>query len=441
MKKKNLLLSIVSNPFFLIACTFAGVYAGFYHKWMAPYLAPVAKFYTNFLQVTVIPIIVITVLVSMTKLLLHGGSNQYIMRIIGVFAAMLVTTGCLATLAGFISEPGKNMSSDPSIVKIVESSGGTRTKELTLDEQIETTQKVSIVDFLINTVPGNIFDALSRANMLQIIAFCIILTLACGAISKIDKKDRISGIGHFLPVFYKINEKVLLFLPLGSFCLLGTQLSNVSDSALGTILKLAITMLSVIILLAVICSIILWKCSSKSYSETLKALFGTLITAFSTQSSIICVPRAVTALTEKLDFDRQTVELAVPLGVPLCQFSTVCFYIIGAIFVSNIFNEKLDLYGYSFIAMASILTSFAASGAKGVIYYSLMTGILAPLGVPLGGTIALFIAVDPLVDPFGTVFHVYAICCSAAICCKLTERHEKKEMNKEKKGKVKSLQT
>jgi proton glutamate symport protein len=123
-------------------------------------------------------------------------------------------------------------------------------------------------------------------------------------------------------------------------------------------------------------------------------------------------------MTEKLGFDKQIVELTIPLGIPLCQFSTVCFYTIGTIFVTNIFNENLNFSGYSFIVLASILTSLAASGVKGVVYYTLMAGILAPLGIPLGNTIALFIAVDPLIDPFGTVFHVLATCCSSALCCK-----------------------
>jgi proton glutamate symport protein len=346
---------------------------------------------------------------------------------------MLLSTGTVAVIFGYIINPGQNMSSDPNIMKIVEESGGSRNIEVSLDDPIEKSQSVSIVDFLVNTVPNNIFKALSTANMLQIIAFCMIFSIAAGTVARSTKRQLLPSLSDFLPIFYKINQKVLLFLPLGSFCLLATQLSHTDQSALLTILNLAVAMLSAIIFLAVVCSIILWRCSKHSYFFTVRSLFETLLMAFSTQASIICVPMAVSAMTKKLEFDEQTVDLTIPLGVPLCQFSTVCFYSIGTIFVVNIFNEHLAFSGYLFVIVASVLTSIAASGARGVIYYSLMTSILTPLGIPLGNTIALFIAVDPLVDPFGTVFHMYATCSASALCCKMNERQIKKNKDKEDK--------
>lgn len=418
---------IISSPIFLLFCIAGGIFVGFNYKDFTQYLSPFARLYTNLLQIAVIPIIGITILTTMTKLLTQGTSNSYIIKIVSVFIIMLFSVGTLAVTMCYFLQPGENMSSDPNIARIIEDGGGgNRMMEVTLDEPLEKAQSVSIVDFLVNTVPNNIFSSLSVANMLQIIVFCVIFSIACGVTSRKDKRQRMHGLADYLPVLHKINEKVLLFLPFGSFCLLATQLSSTDESAILTILNLAILMFTVIATLTIICSLILWKCSNKTYLETIKALFPTLIMAFSTQSSIICVPRAVEAMSEKLGFNKETVELTIPLGVPLCQFSTICFYTIGTIFVVNIFNEKLDFSGYVFVMLASVLTSLAASGVKGVIYYSLMAGILAPLGLPLGNTIALFIAVDPLIDPFGTIFHMYATCCSSAICCKMTENKELK---------------
>jgi proton glutamate symport protein len=353
---------------------------------------------------------------------------------------MIFCAGIIAVFTGFVMQPGKNMSSDPEIVKIVEQSGGGKIREVTLDDPVEKTQDVSIVDFLVDTVPNNIFRSLSNANMLQIIVFCLIFSVACGMVSRSDKKTRLQGLHDFLPVFHKINEKVLLFLPLGSFCLLATQLSGTSKSTLLTILSLAFTMLTAMLTLTFISSIILWRCSGLKYFQSVKGLLDTLLMAFSTQASIICVPKAVNAMTERLGFDKQTVELTIPLGVPLCQFATVCFYSIGTIFVVNIFNEQLTFMSYAFIVLAAILTSLAASGVRGILYYSLMSGILDPLGVPLGNTIALFAAVDPLVDPFGTMLQMYANCCSAAVCCKLTDRRKRKAEQQSSKGSPKAKQ-
>ncbi|MDR1598077.1 MAG: dicarboxylate/amino acid:cation symporter [Holosporales bacterium] len=424
--KKTAFGKILGSPIFLLLCISCGIYAGFCQQHLAPMLKPVAIFYSNLLQIAVIPIISITIISSMTKLLSHKSSDSYISTILGTFVSMILFAGVVAVLTGHIMQPGKNMSSDPEIVKIVEKSGGGKVREITLDDPIEKSQAISIVDFLVDTVPHNIFKSLSTANMLQIIVFCLMFSIACGMVSRQDKKVRLLFLGDMLPVFHKINEKVLLFLPIGSFCLLTTQLSTTSKSTFFTILSLAVTMLTAIFALIVISSIILWKCSRMKYFDTVKGLFDTLLMGFSTQSSIICVPKAVNAMSDILKFDRQTVELTIPLGVPLCQFATVCFYSIGSIFVINIFNEHLTLYSYIFIIFASILTSLAASGVRGMLYYSLMTSILDPLGVPLGSTVALFAAVDPLVDPFCTMLQLYANCCSAAVCCRVSERRKRK---------------
>jgi proton glutamate symport protein len=418
---------IVKHPLFLLFCIACGVYVGFGQQQLAPVLRPIATFYSNLLQIAVIPIIGLTILSSTTKLLAHKSSDSYVSTILATFISMIFMTGTLAVTAGYFMQPGQNMSSDPEIMRIVEASGGGKIREVTLDEPIEVVQSVNIVTFLVNTVPNNIFKSLCNANMLQIIVFCLIFSVACGMVSRADKKQRLRGLGDFLPVFHKINEKVLLFLPLGSFCLLATQLSGTTKSTLLTILSLAFTMLTVILGLMFISSIVLWRCSSLKYLQTVKGLLDTLLMAFSTQASIICVPKAVDAMIERLGFDRQTVELTIPLGVPLCQFSTVCFYSIGTIFVVNIFNEQLTFTSYLFIILAAILTSLAASGVRGILYYSLMSGILDPLGIPLGNTIALFAAVDPLVDPFGTMLQMYANCCSAAVCCKLTSKRQQKK--------------
>jgi proton glutamate symport protein len=428
MKLNLKIVSVIfAHPLFLLLCISAGIYTGFYHKEFGKYLTPIAQLYINFLQVTVIPIIAVTILTKLTKLLVHGGSNKYITRLVATFASMLIFIGFFSALAGYIIQPGKNMSSDPNIMKIVEESGGSRVREITVDEPVEKTQKVSIVEFLVNTVPNNVFDALSRANMLQIIVFCIVFSLACGVISRKKERNLMESLEIYLPVLHKINESVLFFLPIGSFCLLGTHLSTISDSALGIIFKLALMILSVILCLFIIFTILLWRCSKFKYFETLKLMSGTILMAFSTQSSLVCIPRAVKAMVENLKFDKQTIELAVPLGIPLCQFCTVCIYIMCSIFVVNIFNENINISGYIFIIFASILTSFAASGAKGIVYYALLAGVLAPLGLPLGGLIALFLAVDPLIDPFCTILQVYAACSTSAICCNFTEKEKKKE--------------
>ncbi|GHS92388.1 sodium:dicarboxylate symporter [Alphaproteobacteria bacterium] len=427
------IFNILENPLFIFACMILGILTGFFYKDLAVKFLPFANFYANLLQIAVIPIVGITTLTSLTKLITHGTSDAYISKIVAVFGSMIVITAVVAVFAGYVASPGKNMSSDPNIVKIVEDGGGNQVREISLDEPIEKVQTVSVLDFIVDTVPKNIFTALAHANMLQIIVFCILLGITSGFVSRKDKKDRIMGLEDYLPVFYKINEKILLFLPLGAFCLLATQLSNTSSTILSTILSLALVMLSVMITLTIICSIVLWRFSGKSYFETIKGISETLIMAFSTQSSITCIPRAVRNMTENLGFDQDTVSLTLPLSVPLCLFSTICFYAIGTIFVVNIFNESLGLSSYIFIVFATLLTSFAASGSKGLVYYSLMGGILAPLGLPLGGTIALFVAVDPLVDPFGTVFHMYAACCGSAICCHLKKKEGKKERASETK--------
>lgn len=135
--QKTHLSKLVRSPLFLVFCIFAGIYIGLSHKGVASVLSPAASFYTNLLQITVIPIIGITILTSMIKLLMHGTSDIYILKILGVFSGALLTTGTFAVLAGYILQPGQNMSNDPNIVRIVEASGGSRMRDVSLDDPVE----------------------------------------------------------------------------------------------------------------------------------------------------------------------------------------------------------------------------------------------------------------------------------------------------------------
>ncbi len=114
-------------------------------------------------------------------------------------------------------------------------------------------------------------------------------------------------------------------------------------------------------------------------------------------------------------FDPDTANIVIPFGNTTCRFGSICFYTIGTIFIANIFVTSISFYGYAAILMSSILASFAASGAVGILSLSMITVVLDPLGLPLGTVIALFIAIDPIIDVFDTVANVFGNCAATAM--------------------------
>lgn len=408
------LKKIARSHWSLVFGLIAGIVCGFFFKDYGNSLQPYAQMYINLLQLSVIPVIVMTVTSSISRITAHPESRAKIWRISSSMFFLLIISSSFASLVGYISAPGEGLSKNPEIASLIADavdSGGV--KEVTIEEEINIEIDPNMIKFFLDSVPNNIFAALSEGAVLKIIIFSIILGVALGIKQAQDGVNRGKAFETLIPVFTLINDGVLAFLPLGIFFLLASQLGAFNLSTIFALTKLVIALCATMTTLIIFFVIIIWICSKKTLSEVLRAMSFLTLMAITTRSAFACIPSCIEGMSKF--FDKDSTSIIIPFGNTTCRYGSIVFYSIGSIFIANIFVTQLSVYGYMIIIFSSILASFAASGAVGIVTLQMIAVVLDPLGLPLGTILALFVAIDPIVDIFDTVANVYGNCAAAAL--------------------------
>ncbi len=421
-------LEILLSPWAVILGMVAGIIIGLNFTGIVPYLEPVGDIYLSLLMMCVIPILASAVVTSIGKLVNSEHKGGYLKKLISVFVVLLLAVSLFSVIAGLGFGLLVEIDSDTqrAIGEITIESGesgqddvlvpGTTVREInSLDGDLGRRDDFSLIDFLVNIIPENIFTALANDENLQVIFFFTLFGLMLKFTSKEATMTIIAFFDGVFEAFQKLIKLTMYFLPLGLAALVATQFAQIGFGALISLLKFIFLIYFAALFIFLAITIIIWKRGSKSYLQQLKAMGETLMICLGTRNSFAAIPSAITALSEELDFDTSGVNLSVPLGVSICRFGNVMVFSLGAIFATQLYGISLGLEQLLIVIIVSVLAGMATSGAPGLIARTMIGMVLTPLGVPAAAIIALLLAIDPVIDPITTVVNVYPNLGAAAI--------------------------
>jgi proton glutamate symport protein len=157
------------------------------------------------------------------------------------------------------------------------------------------------------------------------------------------------------------------------------------------------------VLLFIFSALLLSVRSKKTLKEVLFKIKEPLLLAFTTQSSLACLPSSIDSLTNGLRFESKSTNLVLPLAITLCRFGPIAYFAIATIFVSSLYQSPLGFGDIIILMVASILAGMATSGQSGILTLTMLSIVLSPLGLPLDAVLVLLIAIDPLINPFRTL--------------------------------------
>lgn len=411
------LFAILRNPWTIIVSVVIGVLIGLGNKDLALAIAPLGDLYLVLLKMCVLPILLSAIAMSIGRLMTSHDAQRYVKRILMVFPAGLVLVSILGTAIAAIAGPGRNLP------KSVLDTLGVLVNESAIDLELSLQGPLpqeepppGITDFIFNMVPGNIFEALSQGESLQVLFFAIIFGTALGLVGGSVADNMFNVFEAVYRAFNKLINGFTLILPLGLCSLLAAQIAEVGIDILAAMLNFVILVIATFAILYVISTLVVWRYARCSLPRVFGALREPTILALATRSSLACIPSAISAMHDALKFDRKTTDLVVPLAITLCRFGSVVYFALAALFVAQLYNNTLGWSGYAIAMLASILAGMATSGVTGVLTLTLLQVVLDPLGLPLDAALVLFIAIDPIVDPFRTLGIVHtSLAATAAI--------------------------
>ncbi|WP_154935591.1 serine/threonine transporter SstT [Klebsiella michiganensis] len=235
---------------------------------------------------------------------------------------------------------------------------------------------VEVLRGLLMSMVSNPIDALLNANYIGILVWAVGLGFALRHGNE-TTKNLINDISHAVTFIVKV---VIRFAPLGIFGLVASTLATTGFETLWGYAQLLLVLVGCMLLVALVINplLVFWKIRRNPYPLVMTCLRESGVYAFFTRSSAANIPVNM-ALCEKLNLDRDTYSVSIPLGATINMAGAAITITVLTLAAVHTLNVPVDL---PTALLLSVVASLCACGASGVAGGSLL---LIPLACNMFG--------------------------------------------------------
>ena len=372
--------------------------------WLYMPLTVIASIYMSALKMMIYPLVFCSLIMGIVGIGSIAKTGK-----IGLYSLLWFTgTTAVASALGLVL---------PRILHLGEGARITST-----DTAVEAATFTGLVDTLENIIPGNPFNAFTEGNMLQVLAFSVIIGIACLAL-----KEKAKAFVDFCSALNEISiyvvGKVMLCTPLGVFCCIATVIyTNGKD----TIIQLAQVM-STLYITYFLYALIVYGGIVKIFGKYsplrfFKNVAPAALNAFSTCSSNATLPLSMKCATEEIGVPEEVAALVLPLGATINMDAVSIVMSFMITFFASALGIELSVGTMVTILACNVLLSIGTPGVPGGAIVAFAA--LAPVaGIPVQQILGVYISVNTLADMGATCVNVLGDLAVATVL-KQTFRHE-----------------
>ncbi len=360
-------------------------------------LKPIGTLFLNLLKMIAIPLVLGTLIVGAASL----GDLRKVARIgtktIGFY---LVTTAVAITIGLVVAnvmEPGKTLSPELS----------RQLREAFREDVVAKVQQkadFNVLDFFVNVVPTNPFEAIASGDMLNIVFFAVFFGLVLTALPKEKAQPMIHFFDSLGAAMIKMVEVVMLIAPFGVFALIAAVVASFGFDILQTLIWYVLAVVLGLLLHAVVFYPLLLKTLARfPVRKFFKEVERAQLLAFSTSSSAATLPVSM-RVAEQLGIPSSIYSFVLPLGATINMDGTALYQGIAAVFIAQVYGIPLDLSAQLTIVFIATMASIGTAPVPGVGIIMLII-VLQSVGIPEEG-IALILGVDRILDMLRTTLNV-----------------------------------
>lgn len=396
-------LEILKQPKVIIASMILGCLLGLYSKEYSSYLAPLGQLYMSLLSMCISPLLIMSISSSLASLFQNKSLSGRLGSIFSRFPISLLFASLLGILVALSMQIGKNLNpkAQDAIGKLIEKSS--------LSQATSPSSGLEgILSLFKLMIPNNIFSALSAGNNLAVLFFSILLGISLGLVQHSKTNFNIQFLEVMYEAFNKMIKGIMYGLPIGLFCMFAVNFSQVGPGILYAIWKYVLALIISSILVILIANFFMKKTTGNRWKEHFEMMKKPNLVAAATCSSMLSIPNMIASFENKKQFDKQNVNLFLPLSVCLNPVAGSILVSTTALFMMNLYSIAITPSNLLIVLIGSVFTALAQSGAPGLSGLSMYSIVLAPLGVPLEPSILIVMASLPLADSFLTLANVNA---------------------------------
>ena len=404
------------SPVTILVFLVAGGALGAYAPGVAISLKPIGDTYLGLLKLIVLPFIVSSIIFSLRAMVNDAQSSRYLGR---MFANVLIVSALAVFITGALAltmKPGQidDVQRRIEFGRVVGGDEAAYNADMTLKPPAEKAIETGVLARVLEVVPTNIFVSLTSGNTVQVLVFAILFGFAVGSIPFEASGSLAQSLDAVYRACMTLTRWFLLLLPIGSFAMIAAQTAVMGFEPL----RLMVDFIEVLALITAIflagSIIVVSRKSGAGVFRTLREHGQLLLMAVTTRSSVACIPLIIEVLVSRLKFNQSVVELLVPLQTVLLRVGSIILYVLGPIFIAQLYEHDLQVNDLVMIGVYSVILGLTTAGMSGLVVISQLSIICAYLGLPFEAAFVLFVAVDTVSDVLRTVILVSTISAATA---------------------------
>ncbi|WP_220702327.1 dicarboxylate/amino acid:cation symporter [Bacillus sp. PK3_68] len=399
-KKKSFILKITTG--FIL-----GIIVGLAFGPSASVLAPFGTLFLNLLKMVVVPLILLTLIVSVN----HSNPKE-LGRIGGkIFPYYLITTAVSLLLGIWIAKlikPGMGLS-------------------MPGNENFEVPEAPSAVEVFLNIVPSNVFQSLANGDILSVVFLALIVGFAI-SFMRHAKDQKMKDQGELLLKFseagsevtFRILNGILQYAPIGVLGITANAIGNQGFDTLQSLGKYVLASyvgVGVQMFIVFPLILLLFRVPVLRFFKNVREA---LLTAFVTCSSLGTLPVTLKA-AKKAGISDRVADFTLPVGATVNMNGSAIHFGVGVIFAAEIVGYDLSLGTIIGIILTGTLAAVGTAGVPGAGLIG-MSIVFTQAGLPIE-IVGLTAGVNVITDMVFTTCNVTGDIVGAAVVDKSEQKH------------------
>lgn len=267
----------------------------------------------------------------------------------------------------------------------------------------------NIVDTLKALIPANPVEAMVNLNIVGLVIFSAMIGVAAKRMSK-KYMEIVSPFFGFINAMQKIiismAMSIIKWMPLAVVPLLA---NTIAQKGIETIVEVGKFILVLYLAVAIMFIIQMGAVALFGLNPVIyvKKCISLLILAFTSRSSVGCLPVTISTLTNKLGVSQSTASFVGSFGTTAgMQGCAGIFPALTIVFVTNMSGNTVD---FTLISMSIIVVSIGSLGIAGIPGTATMAASVGLSGTGLASMFPLInpiLAIDPIIDMPRTMLNV-----------------------------------
>lgn len=349
--------------------------------------------FISLIRMLVIPLVMVSIIHVIINMKEDANLGSLVKRTLTISLAMVAISVAVGLVFGILFKVGKF---DEATSVITE--GGRQIREVK-----------NIVDTLKALIPSNPVEAMVNLNIVGLVIFSSIVGVAAKRMSKkymAIVKPFFDLINAFQKIIVSMAMSIIKWMPAAVVPLLANTIAQKGVHAIAEVGKFIVVLYLAVAVMFVVQMIAVTVFGMNPFTYVKKCT-SLLLLAFTSRSSVGCLPVTISTLTNKLGVTESTASFVGSFGTTAgMQGCAGIFPALTIVFVTHMSGHSIDM---TMFAMAIIVVAISSLGIAGIPGTATMA---ASVGLSGTGLAALFplinpiLAIDPIIDMPRTMLNV-----------------------------------